>query len=193
MRANEENWIDLDEVERQSYYAVKELLSKAKLARGNIVVLGCSSSEVMGTRIGSNSNEEIAQSIVGIVNKVCLEAGVFLAVQCCEHLNRALVIERQCMERYGFDAVNVLPVATAGGACAAEAMRQFIDPVVVEKIQAHAGIDIGHTLIGMHLKSVVVPVRLEIDKIGLAPLVAARTRPKYIGGPRAHYANPKER
>ena len=119
--------------------------------------------------------------------EACLEHDVFLAIQCCEHLNRALVVEQSCCEQYLLEKVNVKPVARAGGALADSAMKTYKNPVVVETIVAHAGVDIGATLIGMHLKKVAVPVRLSIKNIGAAMIIAARTRPKYIGGHRAQY------
>lgn len=177
-------------IERQTGNAVTELLSVAELKPGQILVVGCSTSEVRGEKIGSAGSDEVAGAILSALTWCCAEKDVFLAVQCCEHLNRALVMERPAAERYGFEEVGVVPVPKAGGALAARAMRQFIDPVVVESIEAHAGLDIGLTLIGMHLKRVAVPVRLQEKQIGQALITAARTRPRLIGGARAVYELP---
>lgn len=167
--------------------ALSRLLNIANLEPGMIIVVGCSTSEVMGKRIGSASNVDTAEAIMAGLLPVAREHDVYLAIQCCEHLNRALVVEKECKDRYGLEEVTVIPHQDAGGALAAVAMRQFQDPVVVETISAHAGMDIGDTLIGMHLKRVAVPVRLDMDSIGHAHLTFARTRPKLIGGPRAKY------
>lgn len=177
-----------EEVKRQTKEATASLLQVARLKPGEILVLGCSTSEVLGYRIGSASNVGIAQAILEGIEEALKGTGVHLAVQCCEHLNRALVVEEETAEKYGLTEVTVLPVPHAGGAAAATALRRFKHPVVVESIQAHAGIDIGDTLIGMHLRPVAVPVRSEIKRIGHANLVMARTRPKLIGGKRAVYA-----
>jgi uncharacterized protein (TIGR01440 family) len=171
----------------QAKHALTGLLNQARLEPGMIVVIGCSTSEVMGKRIGSSSNIDLAEAIMDGLLPVAEEHGIYLAVQCCEHLNRALVVEKECKDRYGLEEVTVIPHEDAGGALAAAAMRRFGNPIVVESISAHAGIDIGDTFIGMHLKRVAVPVRLDIDSIGHAHLTLARTRPKLIGGSRAKY------
>ena len=178
----------LSETEKQAKEAVKELLSKCRICRGFILVVGCSSSEVVGGTIGKNSNYETAQAIFGALWEICKENSVFLAAQCCEHLNRAIVIER-CALQYlnNFTEVNVIPQIKAGGSFATSAYNSFSDPVVIEEIEADAGLDIGLTLIGMHLKRVAVPIRLQTGKIGCATVTAAKTRPKYIGGARAVY------
>ncbi|HHW18685.1 MAG TPA: TIGR01440 family protein [Firmicutes bacterium] len=180
--------ISLDEIRSQVEEAVKGLLEVARLKPGQILVLGCSTSEVQGKRIGSFGNVHVAEAILEGVEAALSGTGVYLAVQCCEHLNRALVVERETCEKYNLTEVTVLPVPNAGGATAATAVRRFKDPVVVESIQAHAGIDIGDTFIGMHLRPVAVPVRLPIKAIGYAHLTMARTRPKLIGGKRAVYS-----
>lgn len=177
-----------EEVKRQTREATASLLQVARLKPGQVLVLGCSTSEVLGHRIGSASNVGIAQAILEGIEEALKGTGVHLAVQCCEHLNRALVVEEETVEKYGLTEVTVLPVPHAGGAAAATALRRFKHPVVVESIQAHAGIDIGDTLIGMHLRPVAVPVRSGVKRIGQANLVMARTRPKLIGGKRAVYA-----
>ncbi len=158
----------------------------AKLKKGQLVVMGSSSSEVRGSKIGSDSSLEMAEAVFGEIYKVLTEMGVYLAVQCCEHLNRVLIIEREALKN-GEDIVNAVPQLHAGGAFAMTAYKTFKDPVAVEHIKADAGIDIGSTLIGMHLKEVVVPVRIAQKNIGSAYVVCARTRPKYIGGERARY------
>jgi len=180
----------LDDVSRQSRQAIEELLEAAKLKPGQLVVVGGSTSEVVGQRIGTSGNKEVAAAILKPIIETVRARGLRLAVQGCEHINRALVVERDTAERYGFEEVSVYPVPKAGGALAATAMDLFDDPVVVEEVRAHAGLDIGDTLIGMHLRRVAVPVRLSLREIGSAHLTAARTRPKLIGGERAVYRRP---
>jgi uncharacterized protein (TIGR01440 family) len=178
----------MENIKQQASTAVRELLDVAKLRRGDVLVVGCSSSEVVGERIGKGSSAEAAEAILAGIAPVLEEEGIYLAAQCCEHLNRALIIERECAEKYGWDVVSVLPQPHAGGSFATAAHAAMKDPVAVEHIRAHAGLDIGGTLIGMHLRDVAVPVRLSIDHIGEAILLCARTRPKFIGGSRAHYS-----
>ena len=165
--------------------ASKELIEKAVLSRGMIVVIGCSTSEVTGNRIGSNSRPDVADRLWNTLYRVFSQEGIYVAVQCCEHLNRAIVLERAALPNAEF--VNVVPQPKAGGSLASAAYRSLNQPIVVEHIKADAGLDIGNTLIGMHLKEVAVPLRLSVNKIGEASLVAARTRPKFIGGCRAVY------
>ena len=164
---------------------VNEIIEKAKLGQGDILVVGCSTSEIVGSKIGTNSAPDVAKEVFGALYKCAKERGVYLAVQCCEHLNRAIVTERAALPNA--ERVNVVPQPKAGGSMATVAYAAFDDPIVVEEIKADAGIDIGFTLIGMHLKKVAVPVRLENNKIGEATVLAARTRPKFIGGIRAVY------
>ena len=169
----------------QAYETTVELCGKANLKSGQILVVGCSSSEIIGSRIGSDSNVQAAEAVFEGIVKALDEKGIFLAAQCCEHLNRAIVVEREAVRDP--EPVNVVPQPKAGGSFAATAYKRFKDPVVLEEISADAGLDIGDTLIGMHLKKVAVPLRLEHNKIGEAHIAAARTRPKYIGGERAVY------
>jgi len=164
-----------------------ELLETANLEKGDILVVGCSSSEVAGQKIGTYSSEEIGKTIFKTLHEICKERGIFLAAQCCEHLNRALIIERECAKEYRIPVVCVVPQLKAGGSFATAAFSGFSNPVAVEHITAQAGIDIGDTLIGMHLQDVVVPVRTKKSEIGNAHVVCARVRPKYIGGERARY------
>ncbi|MGN0813020.1 MAG: TIGR01440 family protein [Candidatus Coproplasma sp.] len=175
----------MDEIFQQGYKAVKELIEAARLSSGSILIVGCSTSEVCGSRIGTNSNEEVASSLFDGIYAATNEKGVYLAVQCCEHLNRAVVAEKAAVPFAEY--VNAVPQKKAGGSLATKAYHSFKQPVLVESIKADAGIDIGGTLIGMHLKQVAVPVRLSIDKIGQANIICARTRPKFIGGERAIY------
>ena len=170
---------------RQTKAVVEELGEKAHLKPGNILIVGCSTSEVLGAKIGTNSSPETAKHIFDALSDYTKEHGLFLAIQCCEHLNRAIITERAAVPNA--EIVNVVPQPKAGGSLATQAYAGFTDPVAVEEIQADAGIDIGFTLIGMHLKKVAVPVRLENNRIGEAMIVAARTRPKFIGGIRAAY------
>ena len=176
-----------EEITAQARQAVTELLDAAKLTPGKLLVIGCSSSEMVGARIGKGSSLEAAQAAFAGIYPVLQARGIALAVQCCEHLNRALVVERDVAEAHGFEIVNAVPQVHAGGSFAVTAWANFRDPVLVETIVADAGLDIGGTLIGMHLRRVAVPVRLSLKKIGEANLLCARTRPKYISGERAVY------
>ena len=176
-------------IEQQARKAVEELLEAAGLKKGDLMVIGCSSSEMVGLRIGKGSSLEAAQAAFRGIYPVLQEAGVYLAVQCCEHLNRALIIEEDAAEKFGNEIVNVKPQPKAGGSFATTAWEHFAHPVAVEHIRAKAGLDIGGTLIGMHMKEVAVPVRLSLRQIGEAPILCARTRPKFIGGERAHYCD----
>lgn len=169
----------------QARAAMEELCDLARLRPGQIVVVGCSTSEILGAKIGTDSNPEVAQHVFQALHQVTEERGLYLAIQCCEHLNRAIVVERAAVPNA--EIVNVVPQPKAGGSMATAAYGHFQDPVVVEEIRADAGLDIGGTLIGMHLKRVAVPVRLKTKQIGEAHLLAARTRPKFIGGVRAVY------
>ena len=175
----------LDELRQQAAQAAVLLCEKAKLRAGQIVVVGCSTSEICGSRIGSDSRPEVASAVFGAIHQELRARGIYLAAQCCEHLNRAIIIERAAVP--GADIVNVVPQPKAGGSFATAAYHAFSDPVAVESIRADARLDIGGTLIGMHLKQVAVPLRLGMDHIGSAILLAARTRPKFIGGVRAVY------
>ncbi len=176
-----------EEIIKQTETAMSELLDAAGLKKGDLFVVGCSSSEIGGGTIGKNSSVELADTVFGVIYRILEEKGVYLAAQCCEHLNRALIIEAECAEKLGYEPVCVVPAPKAGGSFATAAYRNFKDPVAVEHVRAKAGIDIGGTLIGMHLRDVAVPVRLSVSKIGEANILAARTRPKYIGGERAGY------
>lgn len=172
-------------VQEQIVQAVTELCDVAKLQPGNILVVGCSTSEVRGSKIGTDSAPATGEELVEAILSVLEPRGIFLAAQCCEHLNRCLILERAAAP--GLEPVNVVPQPKAGGSFATAAYRRFRDPVAVEHIRAQAGMDIGGTLIGMHLREVAVPVRLSLKAIGQAPLTAARTRPKFVGGVRAVY------
>ncbi|MBR3974950.1 MAG: TIGR01440 family protein [Clostridia bacterium] len=169
----------------QAKAVIEELYGKARLKTGDIVVVGCSTSEIIGSAIGSNSSPETAKIVFEGLYDTAKEKGVFLAVQCCEHLNRAIIIEKQAVPFA--EEVNVVPQPKAGGSMATQAYAHFCNPVAVEEIKADAGIDIGFTMIGMHLKKVAVPLRLENNRIGEALVLGARTRPKFIGGARAVY------
>ena len=176
-----------EKIVEQSKNIIEDFLSVAPMNRGEILVIGCSSSEIVGEKIGKGSDFNAAKAVFEGISPVLRERGIFLAAQCCEHLNRALVVERECAEKYGLEIVCVVPKAKAGGSFATTAYENFENPVVVETIKAHAGIDIGATFIGMHLRHVAVPVRLSMKTLGEANITFARTRPKYIGGPRACY------
>lgn len=177
----------IEEIRKQAGTAARELLDASGLKEGDLVVAGCSSSEISDYRIGSHSSAEIGQAVFEAIYEVLHARNIYLAAQCCEHLNRALILEKEAAIKYGYEPVNVVPQLKAGGSFAAAAYAAFLQPVAVEAIKAHAGIDIGDTLIGMHLKPVAVPVRLKTQYIGSAHVVAARTRLKFIGGERACY------
>ncbi len=177
----------LADITREANVATRELLEIALLKRGDIFVVGCSTSEVTGNLIGHASVLPVAQAVFDGIYPVLAEKGIYIAAQCCEHLNRAIITSEECAERYGLERVCVRPHPKAGGSFATVTYDTLEHPVALEGIRAHAGIDIGGTLIGMHLKAVAVPVRLSISKIGEAPIICARTRPKFIGGERARY------
>ena len=183
----QEVFVMYEEITGQAKQAVTELLERARLEPGDIFVVGCSSSEVGGHRIGSDSSPEVAQAILDGIYPILKEKGIYLAAQCCEHLDRAIVLEKEAARAYGLAPVNVVPQPKAGGSFATAAYKAFSHPVMVEHVKAAAGIDIGGTLIGMHLREVAVPTRLSIKQIGEANIICARTRPKFIGGQRAHY------
>ena len=183
--------MDLKEIEQQTQQAVSQVLEQAKLKMGDVFVIGCSTSEVGGEKIGSASSMDIADAIYRGAYGVLESHGIYLAAQCCEHLNRAIILERQAAESCGYEPVNVLPQPKAGGSFATTCWQNFVEPVAVEHIRANAGMDIGGTLIGMHLKEVAVPVRIEQKTIGEANILCARTRLKFIGGVRAHYQEDK--
>ncbi|MEG1880784.1 MAG: TIGR01440 family protein [Oscillospiraceae bacterium] len=180
-----------ENIQEQAKMAVEQLLEVSNLEENDIFVIGCSSSEIMGDTIGHGSTFEVAKAIFDGVYPILKAKNIFLAAQCCEHLNRAIIIERAAAKLYGYEIVSVVPQPKAGGSFATAAYAGFSDPVAVETIKASAGIDIGGTLIGMHLKNVAVPIRLDIKRIGQANILCAKTRPKYIGGGRAVYENKK--
>jgi uncharacterized protein (TIGR01440 family) len=175
----------LDQIRNEAKLAAQQLCEIGKLKKGQILVVGCSSSEVAGHKVGTHSSPEIGQALFEAIQEVLVPQGIFLAAQCCEHLNRAIIVERAAVPFA--DICNVVPQPKAGGSFATTVWERMSDPVAVERIRAHAGMDVGATLIGMHLRRVAVPVRLSINRIGEASLVCARTRPAYIGGPRAQY------
>jgi uncharacterized protein (TIGR01440 family) len=174
-------------IKQEAKTIILELIEVSKLQPGDMLVVGCSSSEVMGEHIGKGSSMEAAEAIRQAIAPVLTEKGIYLVAQCCEHLNRALIMERACAEKYGYEVVNVLPQPHAGGSFATTVWEHMEHPVAVEHVRAHAGLDIGGTLIGMHLRDVAVPVRLAVKMIGEANILCARTRPKFIGGARACY------
>lgn len=175
----------LEEIKKEAEKAASELVEKARLKKGNIAVVGCSTSEILGDDLGGHSTPEIAQAVFDGINSVFKPKGIYIAAQCCEHLNRAIIIEREAVPF--LQIVNAVPQPKAGSSFAAAAYKSFKDPVAVEEIKADGGLDIGGTLIGMHLKAVAVPVRLKQRNIGKAIVLAARVRPKFIGGERAVY------
>ena len=179
----------MEEIKQQANEVICELIEAARLQKGDLLVIGCSSSEMIGARIGKNSSLEAAQAAFAGIYPVLQEKGIRLAVQCCEHLNRALIVEEETAEHFGYEIVNVRPQPKAGGSFATTAWASFEHPVAVEHIRAKAGLDIGGTLIGMHLKEVAVPVRLSRSQIGKANILCARTRPRFIGGERAFYVD----
>lgn len=178
--------MELQEIKNQFSQILTTFLEEHHQKDGSIFVIGCSSSEIKGGKIGKNSSEEIGKVIFETANKILSSKKIFLACQCCEHLNRTLVVEQECAEKYNYEAVSVVPWLHGGGSFATAAYKGFKKPIVVEHIKASAGLDIGDTLIGIHLKDVAVPVHFE-QKIGNANVVGAWCRPKLIGGERARY------
>lgn len=176
-----------NEITNQAKQVIRELIEQSNLQKGMVLVIGCSSSEMVGLKIGKGSSMEAAKAAFEGIYPLLQKNGIELAVQCCEHLNRALVVERELAVRKGLEIVNAIPQPHAGGSFGVTAWKNFKDPVLVESIVADAGLDIGGTLIGMHLRRVAVPLRLSLNKIGEANILCARTRPKYIGGERAVY------
>ena len=175
----------VEQIRNDAINAAKELVEKAHLTAGNIVVIGCSTSETLGSNLGSNSVPEVGKALFEALQTAFKPLGIYIAAQCCEHLNRAIIIERAAAPNA--EIVNVVPQPKAGGSFATACYQAFEHPVALEHVKADAGIDIGGTLIGMHLKEVAVPLRLSQKTIGKAIVLAARTRPKFIGGDRAHY------
>lgn len=178
---------ELQKWQEEMLMILSDFQKQAPIQKGQLFVIGCSTSEVIGKKIGTAGNREVAQMIYGAITRFQEQTGVELAFQCCEHLNRALVVERETAAKQNFEIVSAIPVPKAGGSMAAFAYEQMKDPVVVEFIQADAGIDIGDTLIGMHLKHVAVPVRGSLKTVGHAHVTMAYSRPKLIGGERAVY------
>ena len=183
--------VELDSIQKQGYELTKELIKISGIKEEQILVVGCSSSEIVGKKIGSFSSLEVAEALYDGIDKAAKESNIFIAAQCCEHLNRALILEEAAANKYFYEEVNVVPQPKAGGSFATSAYKHMKNPVAVEHIKAHAGMDIGDTLVGMHLRDVAVPVRLSSDKIGEAHIVCARTRAKFIGGIRAVYNQDK--
>lgn len=175
------------EVYAQTLELLEDFLEEFPLQPDQLLVVGVSTSEVLGHRIGTRGNEEVAREIFEAMESIRRKNPFHVAYQCCEHLNRALVVEKKTAQFFGLEEVWVIPVPEAGGAMAAYAYRHLEEAVVVERIQAHAGLDIGGTLIGMHLRPVAVPVRSRVKQVGQAPVILAKTRPKLIGGARAVY------
>ena len=175
------------EIIKETETAIDGILNSTSLKQGDIFVVGCSSSEILGSKIGKGSSYEAAKLVYNVIAPKLAEKGIYLAAQCCEHLNRAIVIESACAEKYGYEPVAVIPQPKAGGSFATITYESMKKAVVVETISAHAGIDIGGTLIGMHLRRVAVPLRVDVKKIGEANIICAYTRPKFIGGSRAIY------
>ena len=186
---NGDEMADLNEIRKQSEKAAEAVCEAAQLKAGDLFVVGCSSSEVIGERIGTGSSLEAAEAVFEGIYTALQKRRVFLAAQCCEHLNRALIVEREACEKYDLEEVNVIPQPKAGGSFGTTAFHRFADPVAVESIRqkASAGMDIGGTLIGMHIKPVVVPIRIPVNRIGEAVLICARRRPRFVGGQRAVY------
>lgn len=175
------------DVKEQVKAVFDEVVEKANLINGSILVIGCSTSEIIGSPMGTDSNLALADDVYSVFYPKLKSRGIYMAVQCCEHLNRALVVEKELADKLMLEQVNVVPQPKAGGSSATTAYKLFDNPVIVEHIRADAGIDIGGVLIGMHLKETAVPLKLINKTIGEARVIAARTRPKFIGGIRAVY------
>ena len=179
--------MELSEITAAARASALEIIERSKISAGEILIVGCSTSEVVGFAPGTHSGPELGVAILQGILPECESRGIYLAAQCCEHLNRAVILEKAAADKYGVDIVNVVPQPKAGGSFATALYGTLKNPCAVEHIKCHAGLDIGGVLIGMHLKEVAVPVRLENRHIGEAIVLAARVRPKFIGGERAHY------
>ncbi|MCL2854581.1 MAG: TIGR01440 family protein [Defluviitaleaceae bacterium] len=179
--------MDTNQITEQVDQIFKEVVQAGGLVRGDIIVLGCSSSEILGQHIGKAGSAEVGSAVASAAINAAEELGVFIAIQCCEHLNRALVVSKECAGMHNLEAVRVRPTPSAGGSCAAAAFQILKNAVVVEHIKAHAAMDIGDTHIGMHVRFVQVPFRPTIKKVGNAHVTALTSRPKLIGGERAQY------
>lgn len=187
MPEEEKKLLCLNEIKEETEKVITEFLDEAKIKSGDLIVIGCSSSEIIGHKIGTYSSIDVADTVVDTILPIISSRKCYLAAQCCEHLNRALIVERETAKTLGYEEVNVVPMPKAGGSFATKVYEKMKDPVAVEHIRADGGIDIGDTLIGMHLKEVAVPLRMKSNKIGQARVVCARTRCKFIGGVRASY------
>ena len=185
--------MDLETIRQEVRAVAEELITTAQMKPGQILVVGCSSSEIHNSKLGTDSSQEIGQAVFEALYACTKEHGLYLAAQCCEHLNRSIVIEREAAKANGYQIVSAIPQPHAGGSWATNCWQRFNDPVLVEEVRAAAGMDIGGTLIGMHLRRVAVPVRLSMDHIGQAILLCARTRPPFIGGSRAVYSQEEVR
>ena len=185
--------MDLEAIAQEIEEDAEELIGIAGAKSGQVLVVGCSTSEVLGNKIGTGGSMKLAKVLYTTLRKVCRKHKLILAAQCCEHLNRAIVLEREAAKAYGYQIVAAIPQPHAGGSWATNCWHTFRDPVLVEEVRAAAGMDIGGTLIGMHLRRVAVPVRLSLDHIGQAILLCARTRPPFIGGARAVYSEEETR
>ena len=183
----DEEFKDLDTIKEEVKSVFNQLIEKAEICEGDLLVVGCSSSEVAGKRLGSYSSEVIGETIANTIFEECKKHGIHMAAQCCEHLNRALIVEREVAKSRGYEIVRVVPKLKAGGSFATAFYKLLPDAVPVEHIKAELGIDIGDVMIGMHLRDVAVPVRTDTNKVGEAHVVCAKTRPKLIGGERAEY------
>lgn len=187
--ANANEQFDLDLIKKQTAHVVESLLSAASLQSEDILVIGCSSSEIISHKIGTYSSVEVGDAVFSSAYDICKKHHIYIAAQCCEHLNRALIVEKECAVKYNLTRVNVIPVPKAGGSFSTAAYKRLTDAYTVKSLNhlAAAGIDVGDTLIGMHMRSVVVPVRIDNAAIGAAHIVCARTRPEFVGGERAVY------
>jgi len=179
--------MDIEKIREQLTTITNDVLNEANLHENDVFVLGCSTSEIVGGKIGKASNQAVGQVVIETLLSILKSKKINLAVQGCEHINRSLVVERQVANDKNFEIVNVVPALHAGGAASVAAFKQFTDPVEVEHVVAQAGLDIGDTAIGMHIKFVQVPVRPSLSELGSAHVTALRSRPKYVGGPRANY------
>lgn len=179
----------IEQIKKEAKIALEELFEEAHLEKDDILVIGCSSSEVLGKKVGTYSSLDVGKALVDVIYPMVKEKGLFLAAQCCEHLNRSVIIDKSALRLWGLERVNVKPQLHAGGSFAMAVWDALDEPVAVEKVQAAAGMDIGSVLIGMQLRPVVVPVRTSVDKIGMARLTVARTRPRFVGGERALYVD----
>ena len=161
-----------------------ELKDMSFFKKGELCIIGCSTSEVIGEKLVQWDQWILLKKALKQIEK---DTGVSFVFQGCEHINRAITMESTNFNPLTMEEVTVVPDVHAGGSLSTYAYQHMKDPIVVEHITVPKGIDIGQTLIGMHIKHVCVPVRTSVKQVGEAIVTIATSRPKKIGGERAKY------